>query len=152
MLSNDPVRRLQDAARAAIAYIAPGRVVGSVVVLDGEKEVIIEMFVPACGPRVEEVEVKPAVSPVGWHLTDRNAMYDGRTIAISRPKLLRVLVETGEGITIPQLTTLAFGQQGSDANTRYHLVQLKKELKAAFPEFEGDILQCDENVYRLMVR
>jgi DNA-binding response OmpR family regulator len=149
----DPLRQLQQAARTAAEHVAPGERAARVVLFDVTGRKLLDVTVPVCLP-VSEARAEMDVPVAGWHVTDRIATYDGKRIAVgaSRLNLLRVLAEADEPITAKELTSAAFDRQTDTANTRYHIRELRKELKAAFTGFEGEPIQGDDEGYRLVLR
>lgn len=149
--THDPLRGLQDAARAA-ADAYTGQPARRVVVFDEDGKALLAVRVPhVCGCHgVAESREEPAA---GWSVTDRGATFDGKPVAVSRPKLLRVLVEAEQPLTLAELTGLAFGPGSHDVATTYHLRELKRQLKKGLPGFEGDPIPGDDaGGYQLAVR
>jgi DNA-binding winged helix-turn-helix (wHTH) protein len=89
----------------------------------------------------------------GWVVDDRSARFDGRPVAVgvSRLKLLKSLVGADGPIGAKELARLVFGPCGDEENVRYHLRELRKELKAAFG-IEGEAVANDGDGYRLVIR
>ncbi|HEV3440626.1 MAG TPA: hypothetical protein VG122_24940 [Gemmata sp.] len=63
-----------------------------------------------------------------------------------------MLVEAPGSLTAKELTEKAFDSETDEANTRYHIRELKRELKAAFPGFEEELLEGGAEGYRLKLR
>lgn len=152
----DPIKELQAAARFAAEHVA-GQPPQRVIVLGLDNRKLLDVTVPCgcvatpSGAAVVVPEVPLVIA--GWVVTDRAATFDGTPVPVapSRLRLLRVLVEAEGPLTAKELTGLAFDQHTDDANTRYHIRELKRELKAAFT-FDGDVIQGDAEGYRLVLR
>lgn len=153
-MSADPLRDLQAAARVIAEHVNPGHPACRVIVLDRDGVKVLDTTVPLCGcatpTAVPSVEV-PVQS--GWIVTDRGAQFDGQPVRVpsSRLKLLRALIDATEPVTAKELTVLVFDRETDIANTRYHIRELRKELKAAFT-FDSDVIQGDDDGYRLVLR
>lgn len=151
MPSVDRIRELQIAAARVACEILPGSVIKRVVLIDehGRK---IDLPVPPCPQPGEAFDVPetPMLTP-GWSFTDRHALYDGRVVAVSasRVKLLRVLAEATAGLTAKELARAAFGDRGDEESARFHVRELRKELKTHF-NYEGDPIPNDSG-YRLVI-
>ena len=94
-----------------------------------------------------------AVRP-GWAVTDQGILFDGRPVSVapSRVRLLRALVEAeGRRLRAADLIGTAFDACASETNVRYHVAELRKELEAAFPGFEGNTISADGG-YALAIR
>lgn len=135
----DPLRALQLAAVAAAIHLAgvpPERVV-----IYGRAGRLFEIPVPhdvlALGPPA--VPETNAITP-GWDVTDRAALFDGVPIAVARSRLplLRALVNSHEKLSAKELIGIAFDAHTTEGNVRFHVAELRDELQAAFPKFEGD--------------
>ena len=158
---SDPVRALLRAACRAARHMELGRAC-RVVVYVGDKralDVVIPESVADGEMRRPVLPAAPAPEtpalPPGWSFTDRLALFDGRVvkeIGPSRVKLLRVLVEAVAGMTARDLAQLVFGPHGDEENARHHIRELRKELKTAFPSFEGETVPNDGAGYRLILR
>ncbi|HEV3440625.1 MAG TPA: hypothetical protein VG122_24935 [Gemmata sp.] len=101
------------------------------------------------------MEVEPqskAPPPRGWHITDREATFDGVPVSIapSRLKLLSILASATEPVAAKDLIGTAFDRLTSETNARFHIAELRKELKKAFPSLDGDPIETDGG-YRLAV-
>lgn len=152
MSPQDSIRALQAAARGA-AEQCVHQSAQRVLVLGAGEQVLLNVAVPA-GPDPKG-SAAPAADPPkpGWAVTDRAAAFDGAPVAVapSRLRLLRALVGAEGKLTAKELTALAFDDHTDEANTRYHLRELKKELAKAFT-FDGDVIQGDSDGYRLVLR
>lgn len=126
--SRDPLRELQRAAHRAAEYVLPGERAYRVVVFGLSSRKLLDIAVPIGAERVED---SPA--PSGWVFDDRRAVFDGRVLAIgsARLRLLRTLAEAKGPLTAKEMTALAFDGHTAVENTRYHLRELRRELKAA---------------------
>jgi len=159
MPSRDLIRCLQSDALRVAAAIAPGASVSHVVALDAAGKVLFKLPVPPAalllppptdaGPADEP----PAAAP-GWAVGPKGALYDGARVAVaaSRLRLLKVLVEADGPIPAKELARLAFDRETDETNVRYHVKELKKELAAHFPGFEGELVAATGEGYRLAVR
>jgi hypothetical protein len=151
---SDPVKRLQCAARECANHVCPGVEIARVVVISAAGSKIMDFAVPAtaCDPR--EGEKPPPVFAPGWSFVGRIALFDGRAVPVSpsRVRLLRTLAEAAEPTTAKDLTERAFDAQTDVANTRFHLRELEKELKAHFDDFEGKVIRGDNDGYQLLLR
>lgn len=129
-----------------------GRPARRLYVTDDGGETILEIAVPTCACEPPARSATEAV-PHGWSVTDRGATFDGTAVPVpgSRLKLLRALVEADGPRTAKELLDLAFDRETSIDNVRYHLRELKRELKKAFT-FDGDVIQGDDEGYRLVLR
>ena len=147
----DPIRQLQTAARAAARHVNPHTRARNVIVLDVNGEQVLDLQVPA-GADADADGLAPAVRP-GWDVDDRRALFDGQPIrvAASRLRLLRVLAEAEGPLPAKELARLAFDRESDEENARYHVRELRKELKVAFDGFEGEIIPGDGG-YRLVLR
>lgn len=154
---SDPIRSLLKAACRANRHIEAGPAT-RVVVYSGDRKTI-DMTVPdsvADGvlralAAAREPEVPP---PSGWSFTDRSAAFDGRAVGVaaSRVKLLKALAEARRSFTAQQLTESVFDSETDVANVRYHVKELRRELRAAFPDFEGELVVGEGEGYRLVLR
>lgn len=150
--TSDIVREMQALARRWADAVAPGLPARRVLVLGDDGVRLLDTPVPACAcaptaaAALEEVEH-------GWRLTDRAAFFDGQRVPVagSRLALLRALVESDEPATAKELAAAAFDRETSIDNVRYHLRKLREELKAAFT-YDGDVIQGDDEGYRLVLR
>ncbi|AMV25456.1 hypothetical protein VT84_13745 [Gemmata sp. SH-PL17] len=153
MTNRDPLRALQAAARAIADHVSPGRAAKRVIVLDDVGK-LIDVPVP-CGACAKADEVDEAKPPVvaGWVVTERGATFDGTAVLVapSRLRLLRVFIEAENPLTAKELTAAAFDRHTDEANTRYHIRELRRELKTAFT-FDGDVIQGEADGYRLVLR
>lgn len=152
-MSEDPIRELQRAARAAAKHVADAHA-NRVVVLDATGRRIMDIAVPAgCAP--EPTRAAPVISQVaaGWVVTQQSATFDGKPVAIamSRLKLLRVLVEATEPMIGKELAKKVFGEHGDEEASRFHIRELRKELQAAFG-YEGDPIPNEKSGYWLALR
>ena len=153
-----PVRELQASALRFAAIAHPGVSVSYVVALDAAGKVLFKLPVPPAAlllppPTDAEPAESPAVAP-GWAVGPKGALYDGARVAVaaSRLRLLKVLVEADEPMTAKELTAAAFDKATDVENTRYHIRELRRELKIAFPGFEGEIVAGSDEGYRLQLR
>ena len=158
MPSRDLIRCLQFDARRVAAAVAPGASVSYVVALDAQGRVLFKLPVPPAAlllppTDAESAPEPPAVAP-GWAAGPKGALYDGGRVAVSasRLKLLKVLVEADGPLTAKELTAAAFDKATDVENTRYHIRELRRELKIAFPGFEGEIVAGSDEGYRLQLR
>jgi hypothetical protein len=154
---SDTIRALQSAAHLAADLVSPGEWAARVLVFSAAGVKILGVAVPASVTPIAPAAPKPAEpEPVaGWLITPTSAFSDGRRVAVasSRLKLLKVLVEADGPLTGKQLLGLAFDAHASEENCRFHVGQLRKELKATFAgEFDGDILPNEGDGYRLGLR
>ncbi len=151
MKARDPLKELQLAAARAAEHIFPGDAAGRVIIRGRTGSKLLDAAVPACIPGPAPA-AESAPQP-GWVVTERSAAFDGQAVPVSpsRLKLLRVLVEAEGPLTAKDLTSMAFDRATDVANTRYHIRELKKELKAAFA-FDGDVIVGDDEGYRLVPR
>src|SRR5262245_1201224 len=149
---NEPIRQLQVAVRVAAGHVAPGVTPGRVVVFDAAGDRMIDLRVPPGCPESERAEEPAAVA--GWQVAERVATYDGRPVAVapSRLKLLRTLVEADAPMSAKELATAAFDRATDEQNVRYHVKELKRELKVAFPSFDSDVIEGTGEGYRLVLR
>lgn len=154
-MSADPIKTLQTAARSVAEHVVPGHPARRVIVLGDNNARLIDTQIPCCPSATASGETAPAVPAVvaGWSVSERGAAFDGAPVPVapSRLKLLRTLVEAEGPLTAKELTALAFDRHTDDANTRYHIRELKKELKAAFT-FDGDVISGENDGYRLVLR
>jgi hypothetical protein len=158
-----PIHDLQVVAARVADILVPGAVARRVVIYDDRGVKILDVAVPACacaapGPAAEP-EV-PALTP-GWSFVaperggGQVALFDGKVVAAvsaGRVKLLRVLFEAVGPLPAKDVALAAFGEHGDPENARFHLRKLRDELKAAFPEFEGEAVSNDGGGYKLVLR
>jgi hypothetical protein len=116
---------------------------------DGVK--LLEVLVPLGGKLDEETE-SPTPAPEGWHITDQVATFDGRQVGVarSRLKLLAALAVATEPVAAKDLLGPVFDRYTSETNVRFHVAELRQELKAAFPSLDGDPIETDGG-YKLAV-
>lgn len=89
-----------------------------------------------------------------WVIGERVASYRGRPVRVSavRLPLLRALVEAGGApLTAKELVEVAFDKSTDTPNVRYHLRELRRELKAAIPGAAGEIIAGTNGGYTLNV-
>lgn len=155
-LGRDPIKELQAAARFAAEHVASQPAL-RVLVLGPADCLLLNLAVPSgcCATSIAGVVIpaEPPLVVAGWVVTERAATFDGTPVPVapSRLRLLRVLVEADGPLTAKELTATAFDQHTDDANTRYHIRELRRELKTAFT-FDGDVIQGDAEGYRLVLR
>jgi hypothetical protein len=158
---SDPVRALLRAACRAARHMELGRACRVVVYVGDRRaiDVVIPESVADGEMRRPVLPAAPAPEtpalPPGWSFTDKFSLYDGRIVkevAPSRVKLLRVLVEATAGMTAKELARAVFGEHGDEESARFHIRELRKELKAAFASFEADAIPNDGAGYRLILR
>lgn len=156
----DPIRALQRAAIAAARHLG-GRTAVRVVVFLAENAKPLDVPVPDSVsdsdlvPALEVAVVTMAVPPApkaGWSFEGSEVSYDGRRVAVatSRHKLLRVLVDAAGPLLAKEIRDLAYDRQTTEGNVRYHVDELRKELRVAFPSFEGELI-VNDNGYRLEI-
>ena len=153
MSAHDPLKNLQFAAARAAAHVAPGDRAFRVVVYGADGRKVIDVAVPACCCAQESGGEQAVPVIAGWLVTEKGARFDDRAVAVgaSRWRLLAVLIGADGKLSAKELARLAFDKDSDEENCRYHINALRKELKAAFPDFEGDILP-GEGGYRLVLR
>ncbi len=163
---SDPVRSLLRAACRAVRHLEAGRAC-RVIVYVGDKraiDIVIpesvadgEMrrpMLPATLPPPPPIP-PPPIPPPGWSFSDRLASFDGRVVrevSASRVRLLKALAESRRPLTAKELTELVFDSETDVANVRYHVKELRRELKAAFADFEGELIVGEGEGYRLVLR
>lgn len=151
----DPLHALQRAARRCGGHISPGSQITRVVIFDAGGRKVCDLVIPAemLPPPPSEVKPEPPDVKPGWDVDERRALYDGERVAVakSRLKLLSVFVDADGPLSARELAPLAFDRQTSDDNVVYHVNQLRKELVAVFPDFEGEIISGAKG-YQLQVR
>ncbi|HEY1187986.1 MAG TPA: hypothetical protein VGE74_10030 [Gemmata sp.] len=153
MTQQDSIRELQTAARVAAEFLAH-QPAARVIVLGPDERLLVSVTVPSgAGPKGTALEAEAPPAAAGWVVTERAAAFDGTPVVVapSRLRLLRALVEAEQSLTAKELTALVFDRHTDEANTRYHIRELKRELKAAFT-FDGDVIQGDGDGYRLVLR
>ncbi len=108
--------------------------------------------IPVSPPPLVPLPPVAHASGGGWAFTDRRAYHNGKLIKVSdsRLQLLRVLVEADDHRSCEELTKLAFGSGTDTANTRYHIRELRQELKEAFG-IEGNPIPGEGKGYRLFL-
>lgn len=86
-------------------------------------------------------------------MTERRAKFDGRPVPVSgsRLRLLKALVEADGPLTAKELTERAFDRQTDTANTRYHIKELRRELRAFFG-CEDEVIAGGDDGYTLAIR
>jgi DNA-binding response OmpR family regulator len=148
-----PLRALQEAARRAASILHPEDRAVRVIVVGRDGVEIVNVVVPPSGthPTPETRADPPAVVP-GWSFTERSALFDGKEAAVgpSRVRLLKVLAEAEGPMTAKELAKATYGANGDEESARFHVRELRKELKAHF-DFEGDPVPNDGG-YRLALR
>lgn len=150
-MPTDPLKALQAAARLACAHCAQmpaQRVV--VFAADGRK--VLDVAVPP-GAAEPLAEPDPSAPPAGWDVSERAAKFDGKPVPVrgSRLRLLKALVEADAPLTAKELTSLAFDSQTDITTTRYHVRELRRELKAFFGGDDEVVTGGDEG-YALAIR
>jgi DNA-binding response OmpR family regulator len=149
----DPLKQLLMAARAAARYLAPGTVPERVMVLAAGRVRIVELAIPFGVDEAPAEEERPA-SVAGWSFAGKVAHFDGVPISISpsRVRLLRAIAEAASALTARELLERAFDRETDVANVRYHVKELRRELKAAFPNFEGELIAGTDEGYKLLLK
>lgn len=150
-MPTDPLKHLQAAARLACAHCAQQPAQRVVVFgLDGRK--VLDVAVPpgAAEPAADPEPVAPAA---GWDVSERAAKFDGKPVRVGsrRLPLLKALVEADAPLTAKELTALAFDSQTDITTTRYHVRELRRELRAFFGGDDEVIAGGDEG-YALAIR
>lgn len=153
--SDDPLQAFQLSARTIGRAVDPGRAVARVVVLDADGRRIIDLAVPP-GP-VLPVALPAAAEqapPDGWDFSTGTARYDGRRVDVTGRKLalLKVLAEAPGPVPTDDLRAAWQGYDVSDSGIRWQVVELRKALRRAFPDFEGDPVPASGTGYQLAIR
>ena len=153
-MSRELVQELQELARLVAANFVPGVPVESLRLLDAHGKVLFAVAIPqaACEPAASPHE--EATPAAGWDVSERRALYDERRVKVapSRLKLLKALVEAEAPLPARELLGLAFDRHTSETNARFHVAELRKELRAAFPGFDGDPVEAAGDGYVLAIR
>ena len=150
-MPTDPLKHLQAAARLACAHcsqLPAQRVV--VFAADGRK--VLDVAVPP-GAAEPAADPDPPAPPAGWDVSERAARFDGKPVPVSgsRLRLLKALVEADGPLTAKELTALAFDRATDVANTRYHVRELRRELRAFFGGDDEAVAGGDDG-YALAIR
>lgn len=170
----DVIQALQSAARRAGKIVSPGMPIGRIELFDLSGKPVLAVAVPFEEVAVEEVWApapsesvqvppKPAAPPAahappkpGWDFSTKPyPLYDGRQIEIAgRPlDLLKLLAEAERPLTIVEMEK-AWDYPAAEGQTwlppengtcRWTLGDLRKKLKAAFPDFPGSHLDTVKN-------
>lgn len=151
MPPTDPLKHLQAAARLACAHCAQQPAQRVVVFgLDGRK--VLDVAVPP-GAAESAADPEPVAPPAGWDVSERAARFEGKPVRVGsrRLPLLKALVEAEGPLTAKELTALAFDRVTDLPNTRYHIGELRKELRAFFGSEDEVIVGGDEG-YTLAIR
>lgn len=151
MPSRDPLRTLQAAARAAAEHVSPGQRARRVIVFGDDGGKLLDAAVPAC-PAGGESHAPPAGVP-GWSVRDGRAYFDGTLVPITGRRLdvLRVLIEK-EVATVDDLRVAWEPYRPEDGSVRWTVGELKKSLREAFGEFDGEIVAATGGGYQLKLR
>jgi DNA-binding winged-HTH domains len=152
-MPTDPVEQLQSAARQVAGRFVPGALPVRVAILGADGEPLFVVAVPQVACESRESPREPEVS-AGWDVTERRALFDGKPVKVapSRLRLLKVLVEADAPLPARDLLGPAFDRHTSENNARFHVTELRKELRAAFPGFEGEVIDAAGDGYVLVVR
>jgi hypothetical protein len=147
----DPIRQLQHTAHMAAFFVLPGTPAARVIVCGDDGKKIIDIAIPPQCALGQDPDVRPALK--GWLFTDRTASFEGRSVAVGacRVKLLRVLAGAEMPLSAKELAKAAFGDHADEENARFHVRELRKELKAAL-EWDGEPIPNDGDGYRLVLR
>lgn len=146
----DPIRDLFAAALRAAAHLGFSERPVRVTLYCREKRKILDLEIPltVCA---DEAPAREEDAGGGWLFVGRAAIFNGRRIVVStsRVKLLQVLAEATEPLTAKDLTARAFDAETDVANTRFHIRELRGELKKAFG-FEEEAIVGENDGYRLV--
>ena len=137
----DPLHALQAAARRCARHVAPGCYAARVVILDASGRELLGLTVPvAAVAPVATPEPEPSVA--GWSFDNLRPFYDGRPLDIHGQKLkvLREFVESKEPLSVEALKNRAWkDHRTTDETVRWSVGELRKALRAYFPELEDPI-------------
>lgn len=148
---SDPIRALQAAACSAAVHVAPGEPARRVVVYGAGGGKLLDVAVPAeCPPAGDG----PGTAAAGWVVTDRGAWFDGEPVPVKGRSLdvLRVLAAAPGPVGADELRAAWGGYGAEESTVRWQVNQLKKLLKARFPDFEGDPVAATGSGYLLALR
>jgi hypothetical protein len=157
----DPVRELLRAALCAAQHLhgddRADRAVRVIVECEAGLK-LIDLAIPRAMTAGTPAATLPVLVPEvpvfvpGWSFANNLALFDGKVVAVgaSRVKLLKALAEATAHLTAAQLTDDVFDKTDIK-NTRFHLGKLEDELKKAFPDFEGKIIEGGQDGYRLIL-
>lgn len=147
----DPLHALQAAARRCARHVAPGCYAARVVILDASGRELLGLTVPA-GDDLDTPAQVAAVAPVatpepeppvaGWSFDNLRPFYDGKPLEIHGQKLkvLREFVESKEPLSVEALKNRAWkDHRTTDETVRWSIGELRKALRAYFPELEDPI-------------
>lgn len=159
----DPVRELLRAALCAAQHLhgddRADRAVRVIVECEAGLK-LIDLAIPramTAGVSAGELPVlapEPPVFVPGWSfVSERVTLFDGRAVGVSpsRVRLLRLLAEADAPMLGREIRDAIYDAMTTEGNVRYHVEELRKELRAAFPAFEGDLISNDKG-YRLELR
>ena len=93
-------------------------------------------------------------APPGWSFApDGRAVYDGRPLAVGGRKLdvLRALVGAAGPVGVDGLRAAWGGTDVDDSAVRFQVAELRKALRAEFPDWEGEVVQASAHGYRLLL-
>jgi hypothetical protein len=98
-----------------------------------------------------QVAAPPVVA--GWALREGRAYYDGRLVQVGgrRYDVLAILIGR-ETARTHELRAGWDGYQVEESSVRWQVAELRKTLKALFPEFEGEPIISTTTGYRLVLR
>jgi hypothetical protein len=156
-MPTDEIIKLQCAAREVARLLIPGTPLGHVVVYDILGKPLFRFPIPI-GLRCDGADTPAVVElpgvTAGWAVGPKGALYDGEQVRVapSRLRLLKALVEAGAPVAAKELAKSAFTSETDEGNCRYHVGELRKELKAHFPDFDADIIRPTGSGYELVLR
>lgn len=148
----DPLRELFLAALFAAHQMGFAERPTRVVLYCREKRKIVDLEIPLTISPNDQAHVEEDV-PAGWSIIGNAVMFGGQRIPIAGRKLdvLRVLIEK-EVATLEDLRAAWGGTVIEDGTIRWQIVELRKTLAAAFPDYPGDTIPATGNGYSLQIR
>lgn len=158
----DLVRAMQSAAAQFGQIVRPGSVPAIIQVQDAYGLVLFSLSIPAGVGAADPTPVpgraaepEPPPVPAGWAFAGGAARFDGVLVPVTGRKLdvLRALAGADGPLSADDLRRAAWANyQAEESSVRWTVGELRKVLRAAFPEFPGDPVPADGGGYTLAVR
>lgn len=162
MTGAELVRAMQSAAVQYARVVHPGAQPVLIQVRDRHNCVLFSLSIPAGVGAADPTPVpgraaepEPPPVPAGWAFAGGAARFDGVLVPVTGRKLdvLRALAGADGPLSADDLRRAAWANyQAEESSVRWTVGELRKVLRAAFPEFPGDPVPADGGGYTLAVR